>query len=87
MDLRKVAQNRYPPGRGPYGKEEDFDQVDLAWLENFASHYSVYSDAKGLMSGAILRLTEEVRRARGWSQPPKDEWDGLMDYPWDPPEE
>lgn len=87
MDLREEAHKRYPPGKGPYSKEEDLDQVDLAWLENFSEHYGMYSDERGLMSGAILRLTEEVRRAREWPQPRRDEWNRLVDYPWAPREE
>lgn len=86
-DLRKEARKRYPPGRGPYSKESDLDQVDLAWLENLASHYAIYSDPKGMLSGCVTRLTEEVRRARGWPQPKRDEWNVMVDYPWPPPEQ
>lgn len=85
-DVRKNAQARYEPGRGPYSKEEDQDQVDLAWFENFASHYMIYSDPRGMLACSILRLTEEVRRARGWTQPQRNGLNVLEDYPWPRPE-
>lgn len=63
-NLLKKAQQRYTPGTGPWTKEENLDEVDLAYIEHIADCYSIYSDEKGMMSGIIQRLLEEIKRAK-----------------------
>ena len=71
--LTQQASERYSAGTGPWSKTEDLDQVDLITFENLASGYAFHSDGRGLLSGSIERLIEEVRRARGWTTPPEDQ--------------
>jgi hypothetical protein len=72
-ELAREAEKRYEPGVGPWGKTEDLDQVDLVHLERCVEPMGIYSDMRGLMSGMVDRLVEEVRRARGWPTPPRVE--------------
>ena len=74
-DLVAEARERYEPGKGPWSKEEVLDQVDLVYLEDFADHYRFHSDDRGLLSGCLRRLVEELRTARSWPTPPKIEPD------------
>lgn len=67
--LLEQAKERYSPGKGPWKKPGGLDQIDLVWLENFASHFMFYSDPRGQLSGAVELLVAEVRHARGGPTP------------------
>jgi len=67
--LLATANLRYEAGTGPWGKDADLDQADLAFLETMAQSYSTLSDERGLLSGVVARLIDEVRRARTWPTP------------------
>ena len=71
-ELEKLARRRWEPGKGPWSKVEDLDQVDLVHLERIAGAYAVDSSDKGLLASCLKRLCEEVRAAREWPTP-KDE--------------
>jgi hypothetical protein len=71
--LARQGDERYEPGKGPWAKDEELDQVDLVRLEELAARYGILSDERGLLSGCVERLVEEVRRARGWPTPPHGE--------------
>lgn len=68
--LAQEALARYEPGTGPWSKEGPLDQVDLVFLEEMTHLYSHFSDPRGLLSGCVNRLVDEVRHARGWEPPP-----------------
>lgn len=72
-DLEALATKRWEPGKGPWSKIEDLDQVDLVHLERFADAYQFDSSDKGLLSGCLKRLCEEVRAAREWPTPVEEE--------------
>lgn len=71
-DLEAEADRRYEPGKGPWSKLEDLDQVDLAHFERLARGLSFHSDMRGLLAGCLERLVHEVRRANGWTEPSGD---------------
>jgi hypothetical protein len=64
--LAEQGRQRYEPGKGPWSKEADLDQVDLVHFEQLAASYEIFSDLRGLLSGCVARLVREVRQARGW---------------------
>jgi len=70
QNLLREAQARWTAGKGPWSKDPgELDQVDLVYLEDLADSLVFYSDERGLLSGCIQTLVDEVRNARGWPKP------------------
>jgi hypothetical protein len=69
-ELLREARERYEPGKGPWSKEDDLDQVDLVKFEEMSLQYAMLSDERGLLSGCVRRLVDEVRRARNYPTTP-----------------